>query len=250
MAGIDKTYAVTYDQYKSVLDWAKSVGTVIDEYGNKIMPYGWIYYTDITEDDFNEFQNKEWNLARVRAQTDKEFVKWMTEYHGENFLEDKTLFFELPIWNTATYQDIWLIRNCPVDFIQERLKQQYGDYYEKIKNHTSVYDTFERNGLGKNVHFSIEYIKENHLKRFKEDDIHWFIESMDISAEYNDELDTWILENEARPWTSNMRVNCGNMSKRKIYRMLRKWDLPKGFKLLFDGLYKGCIVKEFIVTTK
>lgn len=31
----------------------------------------------------------------------------------------------LPIWNTETLVDLWLARNCKLDFIQARLRQQY-----------------------------------------------------------------------------------------------------------------------------
>lgn len=30
--------------------------------------------------------------------------------------------------------DKWLIQNCPIYFIQKRLKEQYGDDYDDIKN--------------------------------------------------------------------------------------------------------------------
>ncbi|MFW6247244.1 MAG: hypothetical protein ACOC22_03685 [bacterium] len=34
---------------------------------------------------------------------------------------------ERVLWNTSTLVDLWLAQNCKLDFIQERLKQQYGD---------------------------------------------------------------------------------------------------------------------------
>jgi hypothetical protein len=34
---------------------------------------------------------------------------------------------ELPVWNTPTIVDLWLAQNCKLDFIQERLHQQYGE---------------------------------------------------------------------------------------------------------------------------
>lgn len=33
---------------------------------------------------------------------------------------------EVVLWNTSTIQDIWLKRNCQLDFVQDRLKVQYG----------------------------------------------------------------------------------------------------------------------------
>lgn len=55
--------------------------------------------------------------------------------------------------------DKWLIRNCPIDFIQKRLKEQYGNDYDDIKNGNC--EMYERNGLGKNIHFKV--IKKPHV---------------------------------------------------------------------------------------
>ena len=41
---------------------------------------------------------------------------------------------EMVIANFTTAQDVWLIQNCPIDWMQERLQQQYGFGYEAIKN--------------------------------------------------------------------------------------------------------------------
>src|SRR5574344_123724 len=62
---------------------------------------------------------------------------------------------EIPLWNTPIYFDRWLINNCPIQFIQDRLKYQYDDEYEQIKNGTSAYDTYKRTGLGKNFHYKV-----------------------------------------------------------------------------------------------
>ena len=54
MANIDNTYVKSYKEYKEVLDWCKSIGTVTDDYGNKIQPYSWLYCTHLTENDFGK----------------------------------------------------------------------------------------------------------------------------------------------------------------------------------------------------
>lgn len=36
------------------------------------------------------------------------------------------------LWNTPGYFDVFLRHNCPFDFIQKRLKEQYGDSYDKL----------------------------------------------------------------------------------------------------------------------
>lgn len=55
--------------------------------------------------------------------------------------------------------DKWLIQNCPIDFIQKRLKEQYGDDYDDIIN--GNFDTYERNGLAQYIHFKV--IKKPHV---------------------------------------------------------------------------------------
>ena len=36
------------------------------------------------------------------------------------------------LWNTPGYFDVFLRHNCPFDFIQKRLKEQYGDSYDSL----------------------------------------------------------------------------------------------------------------------
>ena len=109
MANIDKTYAKSYKEYKEVLDWCKSIGTVTDDYGNKIQPYLWLYSTDLTENDFNKNKDK----------NNKQHI----------------------IWNTTLKQDLYLIRHCPCKVVQKRMKEVYSpDYIENILNFNTKYD--------------------------------------------------------------------------------------------------------------
>ena len=82
MAGIDKTYIKTYNQYKEVCDWCKDIvvtfnNTIVKNVSFK--PFDFIY--KYTEDDFNRLPE-----------------------NGE-----------LVLWNTPWYMDKWLIKNS-VDF--------------------------------------------------------------------------------------------------------------------------------------
>ena len=131
MAGIDKTYITSYDDYKKVIDWCKGKSFKLSN-GQVIYPSNFIYYPDITKEEWDE--------------NEKMFKQ---EYPDGQY--DKIL------WNTPIYFDIWLIRNCPFDFIQNRLKEQYGggwsktaftdhneSLYEQIKNGTNSVVIFDQ----------------------------------------------------------------------------------------------------------
>ena len=218
MASIDKTYTNSWEDYCSLVEWCKGKSFALKN-GDIIRPSNYIY-------------------------------KW----DEENFDGKK----ELPIWNTPTYLDIWLIRNCPLAFIQDRLKEQYGggwskeaftshndeDMYHQILNYTSPYDTYKRIGSHR---FSIKYKINN---KFKDDDLTWWIDILELGWWYNEKHNAWYHDDEALPISSNVAHFNGNISKRKLARIIKKWNLPKGTKIRFRGDYKRYIQKEFVATIK
>lgn len=271
MAAIDKTYVNTWKDYKDIVDWCKSVGTVTDDWGNKLTPYNWLYYPDITEKEFYRNQKKSWEERKKyysKKDTDsivKESWDWMVKYHGEDFLEHPELFYEVVIWNTYHIEDIYLIRYCPLEVIQNRLKEQYGggwsklaltnrndpSEYEKIKNHVSDYDTYQRNG-NKCPRF---IILDNKSIPFKDDDIWWWIDIKGLDWWYSEKENYWYNHLECKDTKDNwISSSCteiyGNLTKRKIYRLLRRWNLPSGTEISFRGQWKRREVKEFTIKIK
>ena len=78
MASIDKTYVDNYEDYLSYYEWAK--------------------------DKYIEFFNKK----RIYL---KDYIyKW----NESDFIGDG----DLPMMNTPTYVDIYLIQNCPIKFVR------------------------------------------------------------------------------------------------------------------------------------
>ena len=107
MAGIDKTYIKSYKDYKKVLDWCKNIDVVIDDYGNKIQPYSWLYNPNLTENDFNKDKNNKQHI----------------------------------IWNTTLIQDLYLIRHCPCKIVQKRMREVYLlDYINDVLNFNTKFD--------------------------------------------------------------------------------------------------------------
>ena len=240
MAGIDKTYITSYEDYKKVIDWCRDKSFKLSN-GQVIYPSDFIYYPDITKEEWDE--------------NEKTFKQ---KYPDEQY--DKIL------WNTPTYFDIWLIRNCPFDFIQNRLKEQYGggwsktaftdhneSLYEQIKNGTSPYDTYVRPKTGKKI--KIERILGT---PFRDSNMCWHIETPywikgkrsnnKDSMWYNEDTDEWYTNDEELPCTSSAKFVKGPLTKKNIYNMVRKWKLPKGTQMIFSASWRRYIVTEYLVT--
>jgi hypothetical protein len=180
--------------------------------------------------------------------------KYVKLLYGDEVLYLKDYFYEwteeafirsLPIACFRTAIDIYLIRNCPFDFIQEELKFQYCSSYDEIKNKTSEFDTYQRNGKGKDIKFKIIKKPDFHLKSRN-----WFIEIYDEECfwTYNDYSNTFspIVE-QPTDWTSSSYFIKGTISKGKIYRLLKRWNLPAGLTVKITGRYVGQI---YLLKTK
>lgn len=214
MAAIDKTYLTNWTDYMQLYDWCVSVGTVIDDWGNEFTPLDYLWKG--TKEEWLEFTENETS--------------------------------ERPVWATSLYLDIYLIRYCPIEFIQERLKEQYGEGWSKtafcensssyndIKNKTSVYDTYVRNGVT-NPKFKWDLYTP--MKNVK--DIVWWVQIKDSSWNYDETADYWYNDSEVYTpkgmWTSNTATLRGKLTKRSIARKLKKWNLPKGTVLQFSASF-------------
>lgn len=259
MAGIDKTYVNNWSDFSAIRDWALSVGTVTDDFGNKIKPINYFYYPDLTEDEFYDAQAKRHAEVIKRYNEHPEEYSYYTETYGDKFdefLNNPENWFDVIIWNTPTYFDIWLIRNCPLEVIQNRLKQQYGhgwskeaftdhEYdecsYDSILNKTSVYDKYVRNGLGKDVKFT--YLSDKKWAN-QDDKTHWWIDVMSDGDgdywSYDEAINYWYPDSEQHAAVGNwISSTCskysGKMTPRKIYRILKNWNLPAGVLVRFSG---------------
>lgn len=207
MAGIDKTYLNTYEEYLEVLNWCNKTGIVTDEYGNTFNPKDFLYYPELNEEDFKP---------------------------------------GIVLWNTPIYFDLYLIRNCPIKFIQERLEEQYNlGFIQKVINHNSEYDVFQRNGLGKKLKITI--IKNPKFKGYYKN-TWWWIEIENSYWNYNEYTDKWVHDNEAEEYNTNVcNKYRGKLTIKKIMRILRKWDLPKDLVISIRGSYSG---QDWIIKTK
>lgn len=258
MAGIDKTYVNNWNDYNQIKEWCKTVGTVTDEYGKTFNPLEFIAV--YTQEEFQESIDyqitrllERYNNGDLLYQYEEGYLT-IEEYNNIPNEPEKHIA-GLCVWNTPTYFDLWLIRNCPLDIIKERLEEQYGkDGCEEIRNRKSYYDTFQRNGLGKNItaplsnkhcRLSYKYSSDRYENGKKMRWTNIYIELPEINVNidtdreftdtctmYSDDIDKWLYYTEKCIYdtysSSSMFSVNGFMSQKSIYRKLQKWNLPKG----------------------
>lgn len=242
MAGIDKIYLKNLDQFKEFKSWLSSVGIVKDDYGNIIRPLD--YLREYSDEAFQESVEYDINhLQKSYERGDfKDYVEegiWTKEEY-DNF--DPSRYVEVPVMNNPLHIDIFLIRNCPLDYIQKRLKEQYSREYEDILKHTSIFDTYQRNGLGKNI--KVKFPKQLHIGG----KIRGYVSNIEFPLESgNKKFDFTHFDYYNNYWSSFrepyraencLKQNNDNVyfrdtvkSKKALFRKLQGWDLPEGSKV-------------------
>lgn len=254
MASLDKTYIKTYQQYREIADWCRAQGEV--HWRNSVFrPYDhipqmteWdeetdkvVYLGEWTEEYFNE-RTRYALESRECLKKAAYFNKYVDKKEYPT-LEDWIKYVdswevEICLWNTDIAFDVYLIQNCPVQFIQDCLKEMYGGEYENIKNHYSIYDTFKRD-TNDNPHFTIRKI----LGTNRNKDYHWSVSIHAPNKEtiwYDERDKNWYFKEEChitKDWKDLNYVTYvdGKMTNRKIYRLIRRWNLPKGTRLFFSS---------------
>ena len=107
MASIDKTY-VNLEQYLQVRQfWIDTREQQLKELGH----LQWLY-------SFDQFKNVKFE------DIDESFL--LTNTDDINIFKNLKDGDDFPVWNTSSVFDLWLAKNCKLDFIQDRLKIQYG----------------------------------------------------------------------------------------------------------------------------
>lgn len=256
MAAIDKTYLKRWEDYTLLRSWLQSIGKVTDDFGNIFRPTDF-FWDEWTEDRFNECIQKE--LKRVEESYSKGGYKWyldeglMTQEEYDNFIPFDHVS-GIPIWNTPRSFDVWLIRNCPFEFIQNRLKEQYGggwsketftnpdedNMYLQIKNRVSCYDTYKRKGLGKNIRINKKLFP---VLRPRLTYKSWTCVEVNFSDDkypnYDEKTDYWYSSSDLRGDGGMSHFHhSGCIKPKTLFRKLQKWDLPEGSKVHVEYFYR------------
>ena len=196
-------------------------------------------YTDSYK-EYKEF--KDW--AEDKSVT---FFDGHTQYirdHIYNWEEDDFNGHELPIMNTPTWMDIYLIQNCKINFVLDRMKAVYGDrtfkdYQERTglnlipkdycKNRKIIIKNSEKCKFPFNKRMFKTPMK-NKIKHNK-----WWLQC-DDDFWYNDKTKKWSGFYDFYPnYTNTAHIK----STKGVIRHLRKQYLPKGIKFTLSGRHIG-----------
>lgn len=223
MAGIDKTYVTCWEDYKAAYNWAESIGTVTDDFGNVFAPLDWM--AEYEESEFKE--SIEAQKERYRNYyKDPKHLQEAKDFLGQDWEPEPEGIGELVLWNTPTYFDVWLIRYCPIQFIQERLKQQYSDY-EELKARNSEFDHYIRPAASS--HFKI--LPPGSFPRIRQKDLRLDIQTMDNEWAYSEKDGKWYNLLECRDFNTNTETIKGPITRRKFKRYIKKCGFPAGVRL-------------------
>ena len=235
MAAIDKTYIKTAEQYKEVYDWAMSIPIKVDDLG--------------IEFDVKDFLPREYDdnwidkgpaspeyIAKRLESYKKEIDK---RFKNEQYWEDNKQYYpdcksyedwlayvdehfgETCLWNTSTWFDIFLIRNCPVGFIQDRLREQYKDSYDDILNKTGE---FAERKAKVGHSFKMPRFKAN--KTIYVDVFVYDKNGNDLY--YNKKARRWIDPFTTMACYDEYCVTLLSAKRRTLKRWISKWNLEKG----------------------
>ena len=275
MAGIDKTYVKNWNEYLEIQEWCKSVGTVTDVYGNTFNPIDYLW--EYTEEEFKNRITEQINnvLERYHKGEYKKLIEegYYTEEKYNNILNEPMKYiYGVCIWNTPIFFDLWLIRNCPIQLIQETLTIQYSNI-DEIKNYESEYDKFQRHGLGKNIKLVGKKLQHGLPYRLCKFDKVTYIDielpeltfgdnnefTTKNSGMYRDDIHKWCYDIETSILDTSSSSSIYKVYKflygKSLYRLLQKWDLPAGTKVMItykgsDNNFTYTIENNFIIKKK
>ena len=141
---------------------------------------------------------------------------------------------EIPIMNTPTWLDIYLIQNCKSEFVLERMKCIYGDaHYEKFKTvdlTSKPPETFKRKrkiSITKSKPTSFEF----HSKPYGGGA--WWLQC-DGDFWYNSDTKKWVHSDSYYPRNTN---TAHVASIKSLMKHLRRQYLPAGVVFTLKGRY-------------
>ena len=201
MAVIDKTYLSRWEDYEKLREWCKDREVKFHGFIPGEEPiYASDFLSDYTREEFEE----------------------IIKNHGEAV-----------IWNTPIYFDVFLIRNCPIEFIQDRLKEQYKKDYEDIKSCNSDYDKWYdfRQKADRVWKFKKPKRRFNYRKEFIEIQFYTYSEKVHGRKQY------WSWDWEKKIWVHpydlvesycSSSYDCAGIRRGRLAKKIKSWNIPEG----------------------
>jgi hypothetical protein len=160
---------------------------------------------------------------------------WVWDYKKEDFDNG-----EIPIMNTPTWLDIYLIQNCRNKFVIERMKGVYGKHFEEYKKLTDLSKIPD--GYAKNRKIIISNsdrckfpFKKKMFSNTIGGKMSWCLQCED-NFRYNSDTKTWVHWDSFYPHNTD---TAHIKSTKALIRHLRKQYLPKGVRFRISGRYVG-----------
>ena len=185
---------------------------------------------------------KEWAESQIITFFDNHKVK-VSDYVYDLEKEDFD-GREMPIMNTPTFIDIYLIQKCKIKFVIDRMNDVYDkediEKFKKINLSANPPKEFEQNrkiiiSKTKTTLFPIH--NKPYLTKF------WWLQCND-NFWFNDETKKWIHEDFYYPTNTN---TYHPKSLKSLVRHLRKQYLPNGISFTLSGRYVG---ENYLITIK
>lgn len=149
---------------------------------------------------------------------------------------------EAPVWNTPTCFDRWLYHNCPLSFIQKRLREQYNNPEEEFNEPLP------------NPELGSHYIILSKPKYNWRYDKTWWLDIRSFASDgafWNYGLDshTWYPSYKLIPPREDISsaAHVKNLTKRKLNRLIKKWKLPIGTIIRISNRWVGSEYKIKII---
>lgn len=149
---------------------------------------------------------------------------------------------DLPIMNTPECLDIYLIQNCPIEFVQDRMKSVWDNEYQDKKN--MEFPTIHPDDLNQNRKVTITQIGKLPLKN-KGIYCHqnWWLQSKSEMG-FDDATKNWVRYQDNLPNNTN---TSHHKTIKGLIRFLRSQYLPVGVEFRLIGRFIG---EEFLIKIK
>jgi hypothetical protein len=149
---------------------------------------------------------------------------------------------EITIMNTPTWLDVYLIQNCKIEFVINRMKEVYGNEYYKELQQIDLTARPPEN-FRQNRKITIKRSQYTmfpfHSKPYKKN-TKWHL-TCDADFRYYDKTKKWISDKMDYPYNT---YSSSVTSVKALVRHLRKQYLPKGVVFKISGRYVG---EEYLV---